>query len=141
MAVEALSDFDFDRATGALLDHHGAAGKKLAGKPSGNRKELLAIGVERDEREPERKPSDSVAEHGAGLPAIAHQHAAADEHEERSPERDIAEGVAVEIGNGAGRVAHEQHSCERQDKSGNPRRQFFSLSLSRCESCEPAAPP
>src|SRR6185437_987541 len=141
MAVEALPDLDLDRAAGALLDDHGAAGKKLAGKAPGNRQKLLAIGVERDEREPERKPSDRVAEHGAGLPAIAHQHAAADEHEKRSSERHIAEGVAVEIGDGAGGVAHEQHGCEGQDKNGNPRRQFFSLSLSRWAPSGPAAPP
>jgi hypothetical protein len=95
------------------------------------RQKLLAIGVEGDQGKPEGKPRDRVAEHGAGLPAIAHQHAAADEHEKRSSERHIAEGVAVEIGDGAGGVAHEQHGCEGQDKNGNPRQQFFSLSLSR----------
>src|SRR5512147_339477 len=101
MPVEALPDLDLDWAAGTLLDHHGAAGKKLTGKAPGYRQKLVAIGVEGDEGKPERKPSDGVAEHGAGLTAIADQHAAADEDEKCRAERDIAEGVGVEIGDGA----------------------------------------
>ena len=79
-------------------------------------------------REPERNPGHGVAQHGVGLAAIADQHSAADEDEEGHAERDIAERVAVEIGDGARGVAHEQHGGERQDEKGNPCRQISSLS-------------
>src|SRR6185437_7576331 len=98
----------------------------LADDARGDGGDLLLVGIEGDEGEPE--PSHGIAHHRARPPAVARHHSAEKINEEGEEDGNIAEGGRIEACDHAGLVADEEHGTEGEDEQSEPSRHAVSLS-------------